>query len=443
MLKINTNTQTISSPFQHVFTFAALIIICTALALGAITLGNYRSLKTEVQKRLLLAIRLAESSPLQRQLPQPDDVITFSPRHPLSEELKKHLKKTPRQFTEDELQTLGWSSRFNSKTLIGIASDADNDIIVGIPIDNNDTKLMLIEAMIYLIIVIFILMYLYGFLLSARIKRRIDYINQTADNIIAGDFQKRIPINPKIDDEYSQLSRTLNKMLDRIQHLMQEIRQVNSNIAHDLRTPLNRLRNHIEVTLLKPRHHETYRETLSQSLLSIDELLRTFEALLLIGNLDSRSRNYHLESLSLDTLLKELCDLYAIMAEEKHQRFYTDIDGHINIFANRDLFAQAIGNLIDNAIKYTPDTGNISLSLKRSGAMACITICDNGPGIDASQRESVFARFTRLDKSRHLPGTGLGMSLVRSILNIHNASIQLFDNYPGLRIEIRLRISNQ
>ncbi len=220
---------------------------------------------------------------------------------------------------------------------------------------------------------------------------------------------------------------------------MQELRQVNSNIAHDLKSPLNRMRSRMEVALMNSRNAEEYQQALANSIADVDTLLQTFQALLLMGNLQSNARNYELKTLSLSALASNLGELYTALADEKQHQLQIAIQPGIQVFANPSLLSQALSNLLDNAIKYTPAGGCIRFSVSRTTNMALIVISDNGPGIPTGERENVFKPFTRLDAARQLPGTGLGMSLVHAILSIHQASIQLHDNQPGLRVEIRLR----
>ncbi len=342
---------------------------------------------------------------------------------------------------KNTIKKLLWDEQgITTDMFITIVQTPSDTIIIGKKINNNSYRILLAKSIFYLFLVVTLLVFAYSSMISSAIARKIRKIDETARHIIEGKLQKRIPVNPAVIDEYSNLSHTLNDMLDTIDTLMQDVRQVNNNIAHDLKTPLNRLRSRIEISLLQSQTSEEYKETLINSIDDIDELLSTFNALLLMGNLDSNTRNFQLEQHDASKILNDLSELYEVLAEEKHHQLTIDIKDCIFINMNKKLFSQAISNLLDNAIKYIPPGGKIKLCIRKQGHIACITISDNGPGIPKSERENVFKRFTRLDQSRTLPGTGLGMALVASIINLHKGSISLGDNKPGLLIEIRIPI---
>ncbi len=432
------STTPLTTPLRYTFIFSFLMIICLMPILAGLYFELYRN--TEKSARLRLQ---AEQSFFSRQtqnvatidsLFHDTRVIALHDAPPAI--WQQQLTKTTIKLTDKIIAELDWSRyQLSDDTLVTLIPDTNT--LIAIPIQRKHATLILLQSLLYLSVVVLIVMFIFALVVSSRIMRRIDNIDYTAKEILAGDIKKRIPVFGY--DEFSRLSQTLNAMLEKMQTLMADLRQVNNNIAHDLKSPLNRLRSRIEVTLLNPRNNEEYRHVLAQSIEDIDDLLKTFNALLLMGNLDSNSRNYQLKPLALSQLLTDMGDLYSAIAEDKQQTLTLKIADDIQILANKNLFAQAIGNLLDNAIKYTPDNGSINLSAMQQADTAIIIIDDNGPGIPINQHKVVFERFSRLDKSRHLPGTGLGMALVRSIVKAHNATIKLADNHPGLRVEIRLR----
>lgn len=268
---------------------------------------------------------------------------------------------------------------------------------------------------------------------GAGALRRIDAVSRTAHDIMGGEFGRRLPVTGR-DDEFDELGRELNAMLDRIQQLMDGLRQVSDNVAHDLRSPLSRLRNRLEITLLEARSGDEYRAVLEQAIQDVDELLKTFNALLSIAQAEAGVSREHAAPVDLAALAEDLADLYGAAAEERGLRLETTIAAGVQVSGNRRLLTQAVANLLENAVKYTPPGGRIHLAVERTGAGARLTVADNGSGIPAAERQRVLERFVRLDSARSTPGNGLGLSLVRAVARLHNAELRLEDNHPGLRV---------
>lgn len=266
--------------------------------------------------------------------------------------------------------------------------------------------------------------------------RRIDAVSRTAGEIIAGDLARRIPITAR-DDEFDLLGRNLNAMLARIEELLVGMRQVTDNIAHDLRSPLNRLRNRLEVTLLEARGAEEYRTVLAQTIADADALLNTFNALLNIAQIEAGACRNEWTELDLGALTGELAELYEAVAEEGGITWRYSTEPAIHIQGDRQLLAQAVSNLLDNAVKYTPAGGRIELTVSRIDQRPTLSVADTGPGIPAEARERVLERFVRLDNARSQPGNGLGLSLVKAVAKLHRAKLVLEDNQPGLRVSLR------
>lgn len=263
--------------------------------------------------------------------------------------------------------------------------------------------------------------------------RRIDAIDRTAGEIMAGDFSRRIPVTAR-DDEFDLLGRKLNAMLARIEQLLAGMRQVTDNIAHDLRSPLNRLRNKLDVTLLEARSDDEYRAVLTSAGDDVDGLLKTFNALLNIAQAEAGVSRHEGEPVDLRALTEDLADLYGALAEEQGSELHWQATPGLFVRGNRYLLAQAVGNLLDNAVKYTPPGGRIDLSVAADPGGVVLTVADNGPGIPAVERARVLERFVRLDNARSQPGNGLGLSLVKAVAQLHGARLELADNGPGLRV---------
>lgn len=275
-----------------------------------------------------------------------------------------------------------------------------------------------------------------GFFISRRMMTRLEVINETSQRIVDGDLHRRVPVSHR-GDEFDRLATHLNRMLDQIQELMEGIRQVSDNIAHDLKTPLSRLRQNLEEISTHRTDDPELSESLSHALREADRLLGLFNALLRIARIESETVTPTLVDLSLADLVKDIVEFYEPLADEKHQKLKLVIDAAPQLSADRDMLFQSFANLVDNAIKYTPIGGRIQLRVGSVDQKPCLNICDSGPGIPPEDHERVFQRFYRTDSSRSTPGNGLGLSLARAVLQLHGATITLRSNDPGLCVEIR------
>jgi signal transduction histidine kinase len=257
----------------------------------------------------------------------------------------------------------------------------------------------------------------------------------TRQIIDTGNLSQRIPVGRQRDD-FAQLAGLLNTMLDRIEDQMSSVRRVADNLAHDLRTPLTRLRNRIESLREQPT---VSAETVEQLTTEADNLLGVFSALLHIANVEQGRRSLDFAPVKLDALLADLADVYEPLATEKGQRCEVS-SVPVTIAGERHLLFQALANLVDNAIKFSPPGARISVAMERSGGEVRLVVTDTGPGIPAGMEERVFERFFRLEQSRHTPGNGLGLSLARAVVQLHGGRIALEPNQPGLRVVITLPV---
>ncbi len=275
-----------------------------------------------------------------------------------------------------------------------------------------------------------------GLVMTRNMLRRVDAVNRTSERIIHGDLSQRVPLTGS-GDEFDQLAANLNAMLDRIERLMLGMRQVTDNIAHDLRTPLARLRARLEVTLLERPDAQRYADALNQTIAEADGLLGTFNALLSIAEAEAGSRRDTLAVVDVAEIARSVAELYEPVADEKGLTLTVAVDAALPVNGDRHLLSQAIANLLDNALKYTPH-GTVALSAHRQGDLVRIEVADTGPGIPEDRREAVFDRFVRLEGSRSTPGNGLGLSLVRAVARLHGGEVRLEDNHPGLRAVLTL-----
>jgi len=268
-----------------------------------------------------------------------------------------------------------------------------------------------------------------GLLMSRGLLRRVDGINRTTERIMKGDLSQRISLKATRGDEFDQLAANLNAMLEQIERLLNGMRQVTDNIAHDLRSPLNRMRSRIEVALLNDDGNEALQPVLEQTLHDAEAMIATFNALLDIARAEAGSDRTAFEEVDLADIVKNVVELYQPLAEDKGQTIDLSITPKQTLGANRHLLSQALANLLDNAVKYTPDGGRIGVTVAPG---PIIEVADSGPGIPSESRDDVLERFVRLDLTRGTPGNGLGLSLVNAVAKMHGAKLTLEDNGPGL-----------
>lgn len=274
-----------------------------------------------------------------------------------------------------------------------------------------------------------------GWVMSARLMRRIETVSNTSRNIISEDLRQRLPVT-QAADELDHLAGSINAMLDRIETLMEDLRQVTSDIAHDLRTPLTRLRQRLELASRPGIEIETLRDTLGRSVAEIDAILGVFAALLHIAQLQSGPRRAAFKQVDLSELLGTIAELYKPMAEENGQLLKEKLDGSLVVQGERELLMQLFANLTENALRHTPRGSTVSIVASAADGLVTVSIIDDGPGIPENMREKVLQRFFRLEVSRTTAGNGLGLSLANAIVQAHDAKLALVDAAPGLRASV-------
>lgn len=275
-----------------------------------------------------------------------------------------------------------------------------------------------------------------GIIMGRDLLRRIDAINRSSRAILAGDLRSRMPVRGR-DDEFDQLAQNLNGMLDRIEALMERMRGVAHDIAHDLRGPISRLRSRLEVTLIRDQEPETYRTVLRETVTETEDILATFNAILNISLAESGALRKDFQDIALDGLLADVAELYAPLAEQKGSRIDVAVEAGLTLRGHPNLLSQAVANLLDNAIKYAAQAGPITLSAGHVGGRLELAVADRGHGIPAERRGEALERFARLDASRSTGGSGLGLSLVAAVAHLHDAALELADNGPGLKVVLR------
>lgn len=296
------------------------------------------------------------------------------------------------------------------------------------------------KAMMIALIAMLVGALLIWFFIGRRALKRIDQINAASKRLMNGDLSGRLPVSGS-GDEFDRLSINLNVMLERIEELNTGLRQVSDNIAHDLKTPLTRLRNRADEVLSGKKTTADYRQALEAVISESDQLIRTFNAILMISRIEASTSIEHLEKLNVRSIIEDIGELYQPVAEEAGIEFTLGKVFDADLLLNRELLAQAMINLIDNAIKYAKHDHNsatINLSMEQTKSHIQIIVCDNGPGIAKENKERVTERFVRLEDSRTRPGFGIGLSLTKAVMKLHGGELILEDAEPGLKAILSL-----
>jgi len=281
--------------------------------------------------------------------------------------------------------------------------------------------------------------FLIWFFVGRSALKRIDNVSDASRRIMGGDLSGRLPVTGT-GDEFDRLSENLNQMLARIAALDEGLKQVSDNIAHDLKTPLTRLRNRAEAALAGPHDTAEYREALEATIAESDQLIRTFNAILMISRLEAGNASEMSEQVDLAEIVRDVVELYEPLAEERGVAVTADIAAGVPaITGNRELIGQALSNVVDNAIKYAvrrEGTPRVVVALAGHGEEIVLSVTDNGPGISEADRARATERFVRLEKSRNLPGSGLGLSIAKAVLGFHKGRLELDDATPGLIVRL-------
>ncbi len=283
-----------------------------------------------------------------------------------------------------------------------------------------------------------------GFIVSRRVLNRVEAMTDKTETIMEGDLAGRLPV-AGTGDELDRLAEHLNAMLERIEALMRGLKEVSDNIAHDLKTPLTRLRNRCEQALRGSAGVGDYRAALEATIAESDDLIRTFDALLMIARAESGQARDNMTEFDAAEIARDVGELYEPLADEKGIALTVEAPAAAPVRGNRELVSQALANLIDNAIKYAGRNGQLNgapaeivVKAGNDGERIALSVADRGPGIAEADRGRVVERFVRLEQSRSEPGSGLGLSLAAAVARLHGGELKLEDNHPGLRSTIAL-----
>jgi signal transduction histidine kinase len=299
----------------------------------------------------------------------------------------------------------------------------------------HDIRHAFFEALVWTLAAFLALALLGGILLSTLFLRRVNAISTTVAEIIEGNLNSRVPLRGTYD-HFDRLSASLNRMLDRIQLLMETLSQISNDIAHALRTPLGRLRNKLETARLSAEQNSEAKETIDAALLETETILETFSALLRIAQIESGTRTAGFGEIDLSSLFETVADAFATVAEEEGKTLTTNIAPKVTYWGDADLLSEMLANLIENAIKHTPEGTIIEVTLTDQNGRLTAAVADSGPGVPDQDLSRIFRRFYRLEHSLAKPGTGLGLPLVAAVAELHGIELVARDNRPGLRMQM-------
>jgi signal transduction histidine kinase len=271
---------------------------------------------------------------------------------------------------------------------------------------------------------------------SRRTVGRIESINAISRSIMQSDLGERIPLRGT-RDEWDRLAQNLNLMLDRIETLMGEVKQATDNVAHDLRTPLTRMRGRLEKASGRPRDGVNDQALIGDTIAELDRVLTMFASLTRISQIEAKDRTAVFRTVNLSDIAAEVVELFDAAAEHERVTLTASGDPAAFVTGDRDLLFDAVANLVDNAIKHGREAGRVSVEVRRSDSGATVAVTDDGPGIPDHERQHVLKRFYRLERSRRTPGNGLGLSLVAAVAHLHGADIEMSDNGPGLTFRLK------
>lgn len=317
------------------------------------------------------------------------------------------------------------------RAMLETLPDGDR-LLVGRDISDLDSFAAQIRtAVIAVVALTFVMAAVASILVTRRTVGRIESINATSAAIMASGLDKRIPLRGS-NDEWDRVAENLNQMLDRIETLMGEVKQVSDNVAHDLRTPLTRMRGRLEKAIHRPREGAADQALIGDTIADLDSVLRIFLSITRIAQIETQVRTAGFRSVNLVEIAGEVVELYDAAAEEDGTRLTMRGEGEVPVTGDRDLIFDAVANVVDNALKHGRPAGEVVVASEKVNGMSVISVSDNGPGIPPAERDQVFKRFYRLEQSRYTPGNGLGLSLVAAIARLHGARIEMLDNAPGL-----------
>ena len=429
----------------YVLLFAASVAALGAIAYLIISFALERRLDARIADEMASLLTVFKSGGLPELSVQINEREHLHPAGPLKyllvgnqgERLAGHLSSAPIQHGWSELKITESDGDIGHIRVLASPVGLDGWVAVGA--DREDVEEVegaILNGFVSAFGAVVVLGIAGGIALSLTFLKRVETIRRTAEGIIAGDLSRRIPVRGTGDD-LDRLSQTLNRMLDRIAELMESLRQVSSDIAHDLKTPLSRLRQRLELAHIDACSLRKDGSLAVAAVESIDGILATFDALLRIAQIEARTRRSGFREINLSDVFATVVEAFAPSAEEVGKNLIGRITPNIRMLADRELLTQMLANLVENGIRHTSVGARIEVTLTSESDGIVGVVADNGPGVPECERERIFRRLYRLEQSRSTPGSGLGMSLVRAIADLHGISLEVLDARPGLRIVMK------
>lgn len=437
-----------SSSFKMALLFTVLLGLSSCVLLGFSSyfrqerlLASQETLLDGEASLLITADRQGNLVPLLRDLSKDHDRI-YLLTDVAGRALSGNVTRLPKTLNDSTISVIAFQDEKRLYAVKNYALPNNRKILIAADITHDTASYQLFRILCYIGILLMGLVVLVSYVISNFVVSRTNRIALAAKNIMeTADLSQRIGIDGSWDD-LSYSVKVLNELLGRIEELMQGIRQVSDNIAHDLRTPLTRLINDLEsLKQLKSIEGDAIAQQICDAILQeASRLLNIFHALLRIARIESQHQRQNFIPIDLRQIAVDIADLYDPMMEEKKITFIADLQDTAMINGDRDLLFQAFANVLDNALKFTPTGGAITLRLYAHPGRSVISIEDNGPGIKAEDKDKIFKRFYRAESSRTTEGSGLGLSLVIAVIDLHGGRIELHDRNSGLKLDMILPI---
>jgi signal transduction histidine kinase len=441
--------------FRLTAIFLVVFSIFAAFLIGYIARNTTAILQTQMRQAVDAELRTLYGQFQRGGIPQVARVVALRSRQPdaslylvtdsAGEKIAGNVEAVPPNVldgasSEPQVVPYMWLDEEGSQrryaALVRVAELPDGfRVLVGRDVSESEALVGVVRRALILTAALMVALGLVAWMfVSRRVLKRIDSITDTSRRIVAGDLSGRLEVTGT-GDEFDRLAESLNTMLMRIERLMLGMKQVSDNIAHDLKTPLTRIRNRLERSLAEGNGVAAQRETLQATIEEADQLIRTFNALLLIARAEAGATDSEFGLFDASAVARDVFELYEPAAEEAGVTLRVETRRPVMVRANRDLIGQALANLVDNAIKYSEegtDRPEVVISVEEEAGVVSLSVTDNGGGIAAADRPRVTERFVRLEESRSKPGAGLGLSLVSAVAQLHGGDLELSDNKPGL-----------
>jgi signal transduction histidine kinase len=443
-------TATFRLASLYVIFFAISVAVLGAIAYIIISFTLERQLQAQIKTQtasLLTSYRSGGLAQLEtdanQRAAQPQSPFKYLVIGTQGERLVGNLSEMPNHT--------GWSvidideSNGDLGQLVVFTSSLDGGGRLAVAADYEDiaeVKTAILDGLVSAFGAVVVLGIIGGIALSHAFLKRVEIIRRTAEAIIAGDLSHRVPIYGT-DDDLDRLSQTLNKMLDRISELMGSLQQVSADIAHDLKTPLARLRRRLELAQFDAHSNIANGSPIETAIQNVDGILATFDALLRIAQIEAGTRRSGFREFDLSEVFTIVVEAFLPSVEEAGKTLISQITPNINFWGDRELVTQMLANLVENAIRHTPDGSQIDVSLYKKHEKIAATVSDNGPGVPPVERKRIFRRLYRLDRSRSTPGSGLGLSIVKAIADLHNIALEVLDAHPGFWIDMNFPIDRK